>query len=128
MAAHSGVTLRSAHSFSKADRVRKRAEYLSIYRSAGPMHTSQFVFYALKKEGSGRRMGCTVSKKIGNAVVRNRVKRFIREVFRLDRELFPEGSVLVVNAKKKAALAGFHDVREAFGKIAQRLAEEDEGR
>lgn len=127
MAAHSGVTSRSANSFSKADKVLKRAEYLSIYRSTGPMHTSQFVFYALKTEGSERRMGCTVSKKVGNAVVRNRVKRFIREVFRLDRKLLPEGLVLVVNAKKKAAEAGFHDVREAFGKIADRLAEEGAG-
>jgi ribonuclease P protein component len=48
----------------------------------------------------GKRLGITVTKKVGNAVVRNRLKRLIREFFRRNKDLFPAGHDVVVMAKK----------------------------
>jgi ribonuclease P protein component len=56
------------------------------------------------------RLGITVTRKFGGAVVRNRAKRLIREVFRLLPELFPDGIDLVVIPKARATLPGLETV------------------
>lgn len=88
------------------------------------MFTACLVFYACPAPEGGRRMGCTVPKSVGNAVVRNRVKRLIREVFRGMRERFPDGCALVVNAKRSAAGLSHAAALKAFGDVAERLARE----
>ena len=122
MAAYAGVIPRTGP-FRKEDKVRKRPEYLSIYRRAEPMYTARLVFYACPG-GGPRRLGCTVPKIVGPAVERNRLKRLIREAFRHTRERFPQGCVLVVNAKRSAAGMGLADVLKAFLDIAGRLGRE----
>lgn len=65
-----------------------------------------------------RRLGVTASRKVGGAVVRNRVKRRIREVFRLHRELLPDASDVVVIARPGAGELSWtvleREVRELF--------------
>lgn len=67
------------------------------------------------------RLGVTVTRKIGNAVARNRIKRLVREVFRLHRARLPEGLDLVWVAKQQAAQACFADVLDDFEALARRL-------
>jgi len=65
------------------------------------------------RNGLGRsRLGITASRKVGGAVVRNRVKRLIREVFRLHKEIFPRGCDIVISAGKSAGDLDFRKVRE----------------
>jgi ribonuclease P protein component len=66
------------------------------------------------------RLGITVTRKIGNAVERNRIKRLVREVFRLHRARLPEGLDLVWVAKQQAAQACFADVLDDFEALARR--------
>lgn len=66
------------------------------------------------------RLGITVTRKIGNAVARNRIKRLVREVFRLHRARLPEGLDLVWVAKQQAAQASFADVLDDFEALARR--------
>jgi ribonuclease P protein component len=110
--------------FRKEDRVRKRPEYKSIYRRCTPMFTACLVFYPFPGEGGRRRFGCTVPKVVGGAVVRNRVKRILRDCFRRQREAFPEGCVLVVNAKRSAATMTHGEAARSFKSVAERLARE----
>jgi ribonuclease P protein component len=74
-----------------------------------------------------RRLGITVSRRVGNAVHRNRVKRLVREVFRRERALFPEGCDVVVVARSgadaldyAAARAEIAEAREAMARVARR--------
>lgn len=67
------------------------------------------------------RLGLTVSRQVGNAVRRNRVKRLVREVFRQHRELFPEQADVVVVAKNACAVERFDDVYAEFAQAAQAL-------
>ena len=122
MAPYPGVS--PAGPFKKEDRVRKRPEYTSIYKRCAPMHTSHLVFYAERGPTSRRRLGCTVPKKVGTAVVRNQIKRWIREAFRATRDELPQGCTVVVNAKRSAARMNYEDVVMAFGKIVERLRSE----
>jgi ribonuclease P protein component len=78
------------------------------------VHTPHFILMVLAGEGMERRFGVTVTKKVGTAVARNRVKRVMREVFRRNRRLFPQGADVVVIAKKGAPELGY---AEALGEI-----------
>jgi ribonuclease P protein component len=71
-----------SRSFPKTVRLRRRREFLSVQREGQRRHTSHFVVIRRRGEASQLRLGITVSSRVGNAVVRNRVKRLVREGFR----------------------------------------------
>jgi ribonuclease P protein component len=122
MAPDPGVTPKTG-SFGRDDRVRRRPEFQAVYKACAPIFTASLVFYA--RPGMGRRrLGCTVPRSVGGAVVRNRVKRLLREGFRRTRPRFPEGCTLVVNAKRSAGSLDFQGVLRAFEGVAERLARE----
>ena len=88
-------------------------------------HTSGFangflVLYARKNRTEGNRVGVTVSKKLGKAHIRNRVRRRIREVYRLNEELFQPGWDIVVVARTKAIDAGFQYLTKAYLALARK--------
>lgn len=89
--------------FPSRSRVRKRVEFLKIQDGGLRVSTPRFVLIlsasaALRE--SGPRLGITASRRVGNAVVRSRAKRLIREAFRATRELWPAGIDLVVIVKR----------------------------
>ncbi len=71
-------------SYPKSRRLRKRAEYLAVQRGGKTQHSRYFVVVSEPgaEEQRAGRLGITVSKKVGNAVIRNRVKRVVREFAR----------------------------------------------
>jgi ribonuclease P protein component len=89
--------------FPKKARLRKRPEFLHLSRSGKKQHTVNFVVLTRESHRPESRLGITVSSRVGNAVVRNRVKRFLRECFRqLCDGIVPTKDVLII-AKKGAA-------------------------
>jgi ribonuclease P protein component len=99
--------------FTSGQRVRKRPEFLRIQAGAQRVTTPHFVLLVQARGGEGApgaRLGITVSRKIGNAVVRNRAKRLIREAFRATRALWPPDIDLVVIVKRPTGEAKLEDV------------------
>jgi len=90
-------------SFPKKKRLLDRADFVNLNRSGYRYHTRHFVVIVKTNGLSITRLGVTVSKKAGKAVKRNRVKRLIREVFRLNTSYIPQGYDIVVAAKKDAS-------------------------
>ena len=89
--------------FPSRSRVRKRVEFLRIQDGGLRVSTSRFVLIlsaSVAPHGSEPRLGITASRRVGNAVVRSRAKRLIREAFRATRELWPAGVDLVVIVKR----------------------------
>ncbi len=102
--------------FPKTARLRKRLEFVTLTRSGEKARTPNFVVITRDSDRCEARLGVTVSSKVGNAVVRNRVKRLIRECFRRCRhEIIPHRDVLII-ARKGAADLSFPEVtREIRG-------------
>lgn len=95
----------SAGGYPKEARVRRRAEFTACYERGRRVHTTHFLLFLLSAPGARARTGMAVSRKVGNAVTRNRIKRLLREFFRLHAEALPPGDVVAV-AKRQAGEAG----------------------
>jgi ribonuclease P protein component len=94
-------------SHGKSRRIRTRADFLRVQSGGKRSTTAHFVFLVLVQENSTggparSRLGIVVSRKIGHAAARNRVKRLCRECFRLMPNLLPDGLDLVVIARHGA--------------------------
>lgn len=87
-------------------RVRKRPEYQDIAARGARVATLHFVLLAAPQPGTPRpsRLGVTASRRVGNAVVRNRMKRLVREAFRQSSGLVPAGHDLVVICRQPGEL------------------------
>ncbi len=97
----------SDHRFPKALRVVKDADFTRSMRRGGCAADGTLVVFALPRahdSDSATRLGVTIPKKTGNAVVRNQWKRLIRESFRTQRTSIPTGFDIIVRPKKDAVL------------------------
>ena len=83
---------------------------------AGPF----LVLYARRNRTGGNRVGITVSKKLGKAHIRNRARRRIREVYRLNEERFQPGWDIVVVARSRALSADFRELIRSYLALARK--------
>ena len=111
-----------AERFPRSVRLRRRSEFLEVQERGRRVHTPHFVvlFRARAGGGAGVRLGVTVSKKVGDAVRRNRVKRLVREAFRRGKTSFPASHDVVVVAKTGAATLGVREVAAELGAVRGR--------
>lgn len=96
-----------------SDRLKRRADFERVQSKGRKVHSARFLFLVLRRidEGAPSRIGLTVTRKVANAVGRNRIKRVLREVFRKNRELFPLKCDVVIVAKDRAPGLGYDDTR-----------------
>ncbi len=111
-------------SFTKASRILKRSEYIALSRKGKKIHSNYFL--AVYQTGTihQNRLGITVTKKVGNAVIRNQLKRYVREFYRLNRQFLQGVQDINVIAKKQAASITseevYSDLRKLFKAICFR--------
>lgn len=89
-----------------------------LYRSNGQAN-SCLVLYARKNRTSTNRVGITVSKKLGKAVIRNRVRRRIREAYRLNEERFLPGWDIVIVARSRAVEVSFQKLTQSLLSLSE---------
>ena len=109
----------AAEKLPRTERLRRRIEFTAVQGRGKKIHTESFlVFLLARADGlAPARLGITVSKKVGNAVERNRVKRLVREAFRHTKALFPKGYDVVFVAKKNAVGADLNRVLEEVERL-----------
>lgn len=95
-----------------AERLRRRADYLRCYRTGRRRHGALAIVYFAPNQLGHPRLGITASRKVGKAVVRQRLKRRIREIYRRweDRGMLPPQD-LVIHLKIEAGTASFEALR-----------------
>jgi ribonuclease P protein component len=108
----------------RGDRLKKRYEFRQAQLSGRRIHTSHFLIVVQPNALQKTRLGITVTKKVGTAVQRNRIKRVVREVFRRNRSLFPASHDLVFIAKRGAADIGYESLLSQLQRAAQKLRPE----
>ncbi len=113
--------------FPKSRRICKRRDYLAVQSGDLKAHSPGFVGLVSIHGGAGAgRLGVTASKRLGNAVARNAVKRLVREAFRTGRLPLPNGVDVVVIAKRRAVDMSSNEVfddLETLGRRIKRLVE-----
>ena len=104
-------------------RIRRRREFLALQGSAKRRPTRHFLVLVARDAAPTARLGITVTRKIGNAVLRNRVKRSVREAFRRCRETLPGGIALVVIARDGSPRLAAREVAEELAPVFSQLSE-----
>ena len=94
--------------------LKKNNEFQTVYKNGKSFANRCFVMYVYKNDLSENRLGISVSKKIGNSVVRHRVTRLVREVFTLKGHLFNSGLDIVVTARTGAVGIKYSDAEAAI--------------
>jgi len=97
-------------SFGRHVRICKKRDYLTVYQQGVRSHSEHFTIVVCKNEMGISRLGITVSKKVGSAVERNRIRRLVREFFRLNRSRLSAPQDIVIIAKRNITRIAYQDV------------------
>lgn len=97
-----------------SESLKKNEQFRFVYKY-GKSYANKYLIMYIKENGTERnRIGISVSKKVGNSVVRHRVTRLIRESYRLQEAIFNSGLDIVIVARGNAASAGYPEIENAL--------------
>ncbi len=97
-----------------SESLKKNKDFQKVYRK-GKSYANRFlVMYVLENNTDFNRFGISVSKKVGNSVVRHHLTRLLRESYRLEEENFRSGLDMVVIVRNTAGSATYHELRSAL--------------
>lgn len=97
-----------------SESLKKNNDFQNVYRN-GKSYANRFlVMYVLKNDTEKNRIGISVSKKVGNSVIRHHITRLVRESYRLHEDMFNSGFDIVVIARTTARKASYHEVESAL--------------
>lgn len=94
--------------------IKKNQDFQKVYNKGKSLADKYLVMYILDNQSDKNRVGISVSKKVGNSVVRHRLARLIRESYRLNEEKFVSGLDIVVIARISAKSKSYHEINAAF--------------
>ena len=102
-----------------SESLKKNRQFQFVYKN-GKSYANKYLVMYVKENGTGmNRIGISVSRKVGNSVVRHRVTRLIREGYRLHENIFNSGLDMVIVARPAAASAGYYEVESALLHLAK---------
>ncbi len=97
-----------------SESLKKNRDFQTVYNKGKSLANSYLVMYVTENGLGKNRLGISVSKKVGNSIVRHRLTRLVRESYRLSEEHFRCGIDIVVIARKSAKGKDYHDIESAL--------------
>ena len=94
--------------------LKKNNDFLYVYRNGQSKANKYLIMYVLENGSDINRLGISVSKKVGNSVVRHHLKRLIKESYRLHEAMFNSGLNIVVVARVSAKDVSYFDIEKAL--------------
>ena len=102
-----------------SESLKKSSDFKIVYSHGKSYANKYLVMYVLENNLGKNRLGISVSKKIGNSVVRHRVTRLIRESYRLHENIFNSGLDIVVIARNSASRVSYEEIESALLHLAK---------
>jgi len=98
--------------------LKKTTDFHKVYKTGTSFADKNIVLYIRKNDLTINRLGISVSKKVGNSIVRHRFARLVREVYRLHENIFNSGLDIVVVARRCAKDATYFEIEKSFLSLA----------
>ncbi len=96
-----------------SDSLKKNKDFQNVYNNGVSFANRYLVMYVLKNNTENNRIGISVSKKVGNSVIRHHITRLVRESYRLHEDMFDSGLDIVVIARVAARYVGYKEIESA---------------
>ena len=97
-----------------SESLKSNSDFRRVYRGGKSYANKYLVMYVLENGTDQNRLGISVSKKVGNSVVRHRITRLVRESYRLHEDMFNSGLDIVVIARSTAKDISYREVESAL--------------
>ena len=97
-----------------SDSLKKNRDFQNVYNNGKSYANRLLVMYICENHTNENRLGISVSKKVGNSVIRHHLTRLIRESYRLHEDMFNSGLDIVVIARVTAKHASYHEIESAL--------------
>ena len=97
-----------------SDSLKKNRDFQNVYRKGKSYANKYFIMYVLENHTTENRIGISVSKKVGNSVIRHHITRLVREAYRLHEDMFNSGLDIVVIARATARDISYKEVVSAI--------------
>ena len=101
--------------------IKENYEFRRLYSKGSSAVTPSLVMYCRKNGRGHNRLGVTVSTKLGHAVVRNRARRRLREVYRLNSPRLRQGYDIILVARSRTVTADWKDLNDTFLRLCRKL-------
>ena len=102
-----------------SESLKKNRDFQNVYQHGKSYVNKYLVMYVMENNMDVNRLGISVSKKVGNSVIRHRFTRLVRESYRLHENIFNSGLDIVVVGRKNAALVGYEEIESALLHLAK---------
>lgn len=104
-----------------SESLKKNQQFRTVYEQGISYANRYLVVYRLENGLKRNRLGISVSKKVGNSIVRHHLARLIRENYRLSEDLYREGFDIVVIARVSAKKADYHNIGKSLIQLSTKL-------
>jgi ribonuclease P protein component len=115
---------RRLEEFSKSNRILKRERFREVYNAGRKVQARYFTAFVMPNQSEKPRIGITATRKIGNSVERNRARRLMREAFRKNKWLVPNGVDIVINVKRALVEASYCELEGDFITFLKRAGDQ----